>query len=395
MTIPSIWYTLLPFFLATGLFPFHSQSALDIQGYVYDTNGDPLVGVHVYLSNTTLGTVSGLNGAFVLEDVPEGSYALVASMIGFETKMKDVSVWPDELTEVKLYLKEEIYDIPEITVVEKFPRRWQQDLKRFKRAFLGNRFEAKGCEIINPYILDFEREKSTLYASAPEPLIVENKSLGYRITFNLADFVINGSGNGHRYVGYPYFEHLPVGDDAAREEIAEQRDILYEGSMLHYFRAAAKGTTQKEGFKTYVADGAYWKTPAAMRLGIVHDEFKVNLDTLIYKADQPEKRYLLIRSGEYLHVAYSKERMSSSYMSDVKIHADYRMHPQISVLSREEVLPELAHPYFKGDTTLVAFNEMGYLYDQYVLGVYGYWNWESGMCDAMPYNYRWDGDDPG
>ena len=390
MHISSIWYTFFPLLAVLGFSSFQSQPVLDIHGKVYDAQGEPLTGVHVYLANTTFGTVTDAVGAFILDDIPEGSYLLVTSMIGFEAKTKSVSVWPGEMLDIKVYLKDVVYNIPEITVVEKFPRRWKQDLKRFKRAFLGNRFEAKGCDIVNPYILDFERDKQVLYASAEEPLIVENKSLGYKITFNLADFVISGVGYGHRFVGNPYYEYLPVEDEATREEIARRRDELYEGSMIHFFRSAAKGITRKEGFKTYVAPGAYWKTPEAMRLAKVHDDFKVALDTLIFESEDPDKRYLMLRSGDYLHVTYAKERMHNTYMIDMRIHTDYWKHPQISVMSREELSPELAHPYFNGDTTLVAFNEMGYLYDQYVLGLYGYWNWESGICDALPYNYRWN-----
>ena len=46
----------------------------------------PVAAASVFLSNTSIGTVSSEDGSFIINSFPEGRYDLVVSILGYETK---------------------------------------------------------------------------------------------------------------------------------------------------------------------------------------------------------------------------------------------------------------------------------------------------------------------
>ena len=61
-------------------------NAQEIRGVVTDANGEPLIGVSVFVDGTTLGASTGVDGDYVL-NIPEAKgKTLVFSMIGMATK---------------------------------------------------------------------------------------------------------------------------------------------------------------------------------------------------------------------------------------------------------------------------------------------------------------------
>ncbi len=56
-----------------------------ISGTVTDPTGEPLIGANILAKNTSVGTVTDIDGTFSL-DVPEGAEALVVSYTGFQTR---------------------------------------------------------------------------------------------------------------------------------------------------------------------------------------------------------------------------------------------------------------------------------------------------------------------
>jgi len=64
-----------------------------LRGVVTDSLAkDPLVGANVYLVGTSLGNATNLEGAYRIERVPEGTYTLRISYIGYQTKELKVDV---------------------------------------------------------------------------------------------------------------------------------------------------------------------------------------------------------------------------------------------------------------------------------------------------------------
>ena len=64
-----------------------------ISGFVRDKhNGEPLPYTNVFLSETTIGTASDVNGYFILPNVPEGTFTMKVMMIGYKTLEETVTV---------------------------------------------------------------------------------------------------------------------------------------------------------------------------------------------------------------------------------------------------------------------------------------------------------------
>lgn len=58
------------------------QTSIRVTGTVRDTNGEPLVGANISVKNTTIGTITDIDGNYSI-DVPDEQSVLLFSMIGF------------------------------------------------------------------------------------------------------------------------------------------------------------------------------------------------------------------------------------------------------------------------------------------------------------------------
>ena len=52
----------------------------------------PVPFVNIFLKGTTLGTSTDVNGQFIIQDIPQGTYTVFISSIGFETLSPKVSL---------------------------------------------------------------------------------------------------------------------------------------------------------------------------------------------------------------------------------------------------------------------------------------------------------------
>jgi len=89
-----------------------------IAGTVRDAaTGDPLPGVNIILTGTTMGAATDLEGKYFIINVPPGTYSVEASMIGYETLRKTgVLVTTDHTTPVDFSLTQTTITGKEVTV---------------------------------------------------------------------------------------------------------------------------------------------------------------------------------------------------------------------------------------------------------------------------------------
>lgn len=66
------------------------QAQGKVKGNVVDQNGEPIVGASVLLKGTSNGTVTDLDGNFIVSNVPEDGI-IVVSYVGFITRSISVS----------------------------------------------------------------------------------------------------------------------------------------------------------------------------------------------------------------------------------------------------------------------------------------------------------------
>lgn len=234
-------FLLLFLFICGSLF---AQKKI-IRGTVYNEKG-PFQDVAVYFNNSMIGTATNKKGEFSIP-VIEGNHQLIVSFLGFKTITYNL--------DTKTYSKPLVFALVEdenmldeiIIGKTKYDDDWKYNLTRFKQEFIGRTELAKDCEILNPKVLyfEYEAEKKKLTAFARAPLKIRNKGLGYKITYDLKQFIIEG--NRVEYLGFSKYENLK-GNKRKQRKWEKNRLKAYNGSATHFYKTLLNKSTYKEGF---------------------------------------------------------------------------------------------------------------------------------------------------
>lgn len=98
-----------------------AQEEGSISGVVIDQDfGDGLFGVNVFLTGTTRGAATDINGAYKISNLQAGIYDVTFSMIGFQKQIiTGVEIKTGENTKVDIVLSTETYETDEVIVAAK------------------------------------------------------------------------------------------------------------------------------------------------------------------------------------------------------------------------------------------------------------------------------------
>ncbi len=242
----------LPALLWLVALPAQAQTnAATLAGTVTDRQGQPIPSANVFLAGSQRGTATDAQGRYTLDGVPLGAHRIVASVVGYETQGEDLVLRKaGEVKRVNFKLKDAPTALGEVTVESERDERWQQRYEKFRMRFIGESANASETEILNPYVLDFEERMGTLKASAAEPLIIENRALGYRVRYDLTDFEARPDYN--FFNGEPFFEEMEPRDAIEMVRWKENRRRAYLGSTRHLLRAIVAGDAEAAGFNLYL-----------------------------------------------------------------------------------------------------------------------------------------------
>ncbi|HKK40816.1 MAG TPA: carboxypeptidase-like regulatory domain-containing protein, partial [Bacteroidales bacterium] len=163
-----------------------------IKGTVYDKDTkEPVIAATVYFNGTSEGTLTDANGHFSINASKYSSMPLTISAIGYySATIKKLS--PTKPLEV--YLETKVIELDEVNISAKFHSlRRSENLTTFRNEFLGTTANALNCKIMNEDDIIFKTSEDgdTLIALSYKPLIIENKALGYNITYFLDRFEYN------------------------------------------------------------------------------------------------------------------------------------------------------------------------------------------------------------
>lgn len=226
----------------------HAQSS--IQGRVSNIDtGKSLAGVNVFLSGTKIGTATNLNGKYQLDNIPSGGHRLVISIIGYKRQILEIVTGPNENRVINFELTPVVYEMPTI-YVGNLDKKWKKHLAKFTRLFVGQTEHADSVKILNPEVLRFDTNFwGRLRAEALAPLKIENRALGYHITYFLDEFTHNGSRT--RWDGEPLYTEMSPKDSVQAAYWQQNRREAFYGSLRHFLLALLHNRTQKEGFILY------------------------------------------------------------------------------------------------------------------------------------------------
>jgi len=226
-------------------------SAQMIKGTVYDKNtGDIISYATVYFNGTFVGTSSDQNGNFELRISRENrSMPITVSCIGYHSvTVADFS--EDEALDV--YLQAHLYEISDVTIRTKsLERKRKRYLKLLKEELIGTTVNARGCKILNEEDISFNyhSDEDTVKAYALAPILIENKSLGYKITYYLDRFEYYKGTQFTFFSGNLIFKEDLTDKDEQAPVCKKRREFTYLGSRMHFFRVLWSGQLKKSGYK--------------------------------------------------------------------------------------------------------------------------------------------------
>lgn len=211
------------------------------------STNQPLEGVSVYFDNTTIGTITNEKGEFSINFNDAVQSTLVISFLGYQK-----SFISDYRSKEKVVVKlvEEVNELETVVINADDGMSRALKMQKFKREFLGRSENGKSCKILNEdYIrLRYNKKTKTLTAWSKAPIIILNKNLKYKISFDLINFeasIGNWSGNSVIYTGTSFYEDLNSKD---KKRIIKARNKTYKGSVQHFMRAMYNNNLQEEGY---------------------------------------------------------------------------------------------------------------------------------------------------
>ena len=160
-----------------------------ISGKVIDAiTAQPLTGVAVYVSGTSVGVVSGLDGTYSINYSKEFNAPLVFAYLGYEK----IQIENPTSANLSLVRMSEQTNTLDAVVIDPDP--WDRATKEklFLKYFVGSQ-SLENCTVLNlkDVRLRFNPTTSQMTAVSNNPIIMKNTELGYLITYDLAEFEIN------------------------------------------------------------------------------------------------------------------------------------------------------------------------------------------------------------
>jgi hypothetical protein len=219
-----------------------------IKGTIFDQKTDSVICfATVYFNGTFVGTTSDVNGNFKLNVSKNVSMPLTISAVGYYSlTLTDYSTSGPLI----IYLKPKIYDLSEAVISSKsLERKRRRNLILFKEEFLGTTDNAQECEILNEKDITFnyDSDDDTVKAFALKPILVENKVLGYKITYYLDKFEYYKGKQATFFSGNIIFQE-DVTTEETQKQLAVMRKNAYLGSRMHFFRALWSNDLKSNGF---------------------------------------------------------------------------------------------------------------------------------------------------
>jgi len=212
---------------------------------------------NVFINNTTIGAISDLEGNYEITGQIPPNLELVASFVGYVTKVEEVVLGNRNSVTVNFSLEPLQTVLSEVELKSRRDRVWERNMNRFEDVFIAvpdDPIAGRQAEILNPWVVDFEQVKvangaNYVKATAQEPIIIDNNALGYKIEFYLQDY--RWSKTSSRYYGQVFYTEKTPKDEKEAQLWRENRESSYQGSSRHLIQSIIINQADAQGFRMY------------------------------------------------------------------------------------------------------------------------------------------------
>ncbi len=329
------------------------------------SSGEPLQGASVFAENTTLGTATDANGNFKLY-LPNGGYDVIVTFTGLQSESVRVTS-SQTSSPLTFSLKQKEKELDDVVVVasNEVKDGWERYGGFFIKEFIGQTQNSSQCLIKNPEVLKFyySKKRDRLKVKAEEPLLIENKALGYNIRYSLDSFTHEYATQVSFYSGNPLFEEMKT-DSLIQQALWDRaREEAYKGSMLHFMRSLYNKTLKDEGFEVQFVI----TTKGVDRAEKLQDYY----NSLRYTMNDSTGIVTIDPFQPNVGVLYMKEKPLPGFnILNEKEPSEF----QFSILS-----------IARGEPIMIERN--GFYFDQTDITINAYYTWEK-VGDQLPYDYR-------
>jgi hypothetical protein len=325
---------------------------------VDDSTSAPLANVNIYIANSTLGANTNEDGVFEIRNIPFGNHEVVASRIGYLLQTLRINLNEARKRDIAIRLKPTNVEMSEVVVSAPNPAEWRKDLAKFTELFLGTTQNAKGCRITNAEVLDFRKEGDDIFeATARQPLEIENRSLGYHLTFLLKSF--RKVGDIMTFEGLPKFTEMKPESPEVEKTRRENRMRAFRGSMRHFLMTLFRRELNRAGYSIFHLDH--------LGVGNVSSDQKLLTENEIL-FDSPAAMMKTLRFSGFLEVEYWRE-VESGY----------------NLLQKAGTTGQVS--WFTLNYLAVGITERGFINEAFPTKVYGYWSWRR-VGDMLPLDFE-------
>jgi hypothetical protein len=354
---------------------FQSSFAQSIteKGLILDKlTNQPIAGASVFINASGIGTISGSDGRFGLSKFIQAKFGypvLTIAAMGYETATYNLA---NAKGDVVIYLNPLVRELETVTVNAAIKNGWEKYGREFIKSFLSYSEFSKLCMIENPEVLKFyyDANQNSLKVIARKPLIIQNKALGYKITYWLESFEHNFSTRILSYSGLTYYEDL-IRPNKRKVQAARwilNREAAYEGSVMHFVRSVHAGTLASSGFIVRRLDKVEGNRKGRYS-NVVDSKILVEADF----SDTIENQKIL-QFSKYLYVLYNKELEELPYLINLQPFKKPIPAPQTSIVQLV-------------GTNAVEIFANGHLEPAIAFFLDGYWSYEK-LDKLLPLDYK-------
>ncbi|WP_439506009.1 carboxypeptidase-like regulatory domain-containing protein [Sediminibacterium sp.] len=339
----------------------------------------PISSASVFLSNTSVGTISKEDGSFIIDPLPNGRYDLVVTILGYETYVKEINSnqIPDFLI-IPLTFKPT--ELQEVIVGNYDKNGWDKWGDFFMEMLIGKTPNALDCKLLNKNAVKFRynKKENILSAFADEPLKIVNNALGFDLSYELLSFEYNYKSRIFFYQGYPLFKEKQPRNNRQKTRWNLNRNETFEGSLMHFMRSIYRNSLQKDGFelRRMIKQKT---TNTSITINGQHPTQEIDVlidipipgDSIAFAIDSTTAG---IQFKDYLQVVYKNKQMSSAYVRETRgVQIGAPITARLVMPDSNKVVAVLANgSYFQGKDILTM----------------DYWAWSEKLSNMLPLDFR-------
>jgi len=375
-------------------------SRRSLKGIVVDgVSGAPLPYASVFIDNSVLGVPTETDGTFELANLPDRAFDLVTSYVSYDSKMFSIrmdTVSNDELLRIEIFESAKQLDNVIVTPLTRKEKRLDKRLlRKFEAEFLGRSDNSKKCRILNPHVLEVKRIDGSNHfvVTADEEVIIENRALGYRIKYQLNEFIFDDGAQ--TTTGIARFEELAAKSRKQNRIWEEARRQAYYGSLPHFLNSLIEDDISAQGFEVNIVQF----DSVTSEYITIHNPPEVD-EILKLEKGGNEDRYEMTANAD-IEITYTKEAEDQDYVKQFRTrsksgnykYTDIKSRSRIAagnqilqvIIDADEMLYQKSVILFKNRNPQIKFpgifsNDKDALY-------LGYWNW-GGISEKLPLYFK-------